>query len=102
MTVIVITTLHGVTADGLREANRTQDATMQRIVEDARSKGCRHHVFAEAEDGSVVVFDEWTSREDFESFFGGQREIPDVMRAAGASATPTAASYTIIETTDSY
>lgn len=102
MTVIVITTLHGVTADGLREANRSHDATMQRIVEDARSKGCLHHVFAEAEDGSVVVFDEWTSREDFEAFFGGQREIPDVMRAAGATATPTAVSYRVIETTDSY
>ncbi|GAA4676737.1 hypothetical protein GCM10023215_06410 [Pseudonocardia yuanmonensis] len=49
-----------------------------------------------------MVFDEWTSREGFEAFFGGQREIPDVMRAAGATETPTAASYRIIETTDSY
>ncbi|MCE3555218.1 hypothetical protein LWC33_27670 [Pseudonocardia sp. RS11V-5] len=102
MTVIVITSLPGVTADALREANRDHDTRMQRIVRDAQSHGCRHHVFAEAEDGSVVVFDEWTSREDFQAFFDGQREIPDVMRTAGATSALTAASYRIIETTDSF
>ncbi|MFR9804797.1 hypothetical protein ACL02T_21295 [Pseudonocardia sp. RS010] len=102
MSVIVMITLPGVGEERLLEVNRSHEAAMKRIIEDGQARGGIHHAFAVAEDGSCVVIDEWTSREAFDAFFAEQQEIPEVMREAGATGSPTVTTYRVLETSDRF
>jgi quinol monooxygenase YgiN len=60
---------------------------LRTIAERAQSMGAIHHRFA-AEDGDLVVIDEWESREQFERFFHGSEDIREFMQAAGVQSEP--------------
>ncbi|GAA2861406.1 hypothetical protein GCM10010472_18400 [Pseudonocardia halophobica] len=102
MSVVVMITLPGVREDRLLEVNRSHEAAMKRIIEDAQAKGAVHHAFSVTEDGACVVIDEWSSREAFDEFFAAQQEIPEIMRESGATGSPAITSYRLLETSDRF
>lgn len=57
------------------------------ISQRGKSMGAIHHRFA-AEDGDLVVLDEWESREQFERFFNESDDIREFMGAVGVQAAP--------------
>lgn len=60
---------------------------LQEIAERAKSMGAIHHRFA-AEDGDLVVMDEWESREQFERFFSESDDVRELMASVGVQSEP--------------
>ena len=57
------------------------------VSERGRSMGAIHHRFA-ADDGEILVIDEWESREQFERFFSETTDIAEFMQAVGVQSEP--------------
>ena|SRR5215212_9642304 len=74
-------------ASRVEQAARDNHDTLMAIVDRAKEQGCLHHRFY-AENGSVVIVDEWESPEAFSKFFEGDPDIPTIMGAAGVSSPP--------------
>jgi len=74
---------------------------LQRITEDAKTRGAIHHLFAGG-DGEVIVIDEWDSAESFQGFFEAQTEIPEIMAAAGAEGEPEISFFRKLSTGDDF
>ena len=72
-----------------------------RIANDAKQRGATHHLFA-AGDGEIVVIDEWPNPEAFQGFFASQREIPEVMAAAGVQGQPEITFSRKLDTADEF
>jgi heme-degrading monooxygenase HmoA len=68
VSVIVTIEFPGVKADKFMEAFQRDPERMKRIAEDGRSQGAIHHLVTANEDGTVMVVDEWDSRENCERF----------------------------------
>jgi len=71
------------------------------IAENAKSHGCIHHTFA-AENGDVVVMDEWDSREAFEKFFNDNQDVAKVMQDMGVQSDPEIHFYRPLDTGDQF
>lgn len=78
-----------VTADAgrLEQTARENHDTLIAITDRAKQQGCLHHRFY-AENGQIVVVDEWEDGESFQKFFSSDPDIPGLMQAAGASGEP--------------
>jgi heme-degrading monooxygenase HmoA len=74
-------------ASRVEQAARDNHDMLMAIVGRAKEQGCLHHRFY-AEDGQVVVVDEWQDAESFQKFFSSDPDIPTLMGAAGASGQP--------------
>jgi heme-degrading monooxygenase HmoA len=72
-----------------------------RIAQEGRARGAAHHMFA-AGDGEIVVIDEWDSADNFQAFFNSQTEIPELMRAGGATGAPEVTFYRRMDTPDAF
>lgn len=78
-----------VDAEGMRRAADEQSDLMKGITARARDRGAIHHAFYAADDGSMLVVDEWDSAESFQGFFEAEGEnIGQLMQAAGATGEP--------------
>lgn len=78
-----------VDVEGLRKAAGEHGDLMKEISGDGRAAGAIHHDFYAADDGSVIVVDEWDSRESFMGFFEAQGpKIGQLMQSAGATGEP--------------
>jgi heme-degrading monooxygenase HmoA len=73
--------------ENVRKVAQENNDTLKGISERAKGMGCIHHTFA-SENGSVVVMDEWESREAFQKFFESDEDIPKLMQAAGVTSEP--------------
>lgn len=102
MSVIVITKFGAKAEDAERILTGEHAATAKSISEDARARGCLHHVFAADADGNAVVIDEWDSAESFDGFFADNAEIAKIAAAAGVAAPPSSAYYQILDTPDRF
>jgi quinol monooxygenase YgiN len=71
------------------------------ISQRGKSMGAIHHRFA-AEDGDLVVIDEWESREQFERFFNDSEDIREFMQAVGVQSEPEIHFYEPIEVGDEF
>ena len=75
--------------DGLRRAADAHGDLMKGVAERGRAAGAIHHDFYAADDGSVIVVDEWPDRESFLGFFETQGgDIGQLMESAGATGAP--------------
>ncbi|WP_020523918.1 hypothetical protein [Catelliglobosispora koreensis] len=88
-------------ADELEKYASTHAEQLRRIADEGKSRGAIHHYFAAA-DGEVVVIDEWPTEEAFQSFFDSQKEIPEVMKGAGAKSQPEIKFYRKLSTPDEF
>lgn len=79
--------------------NRQNDVLAVR--DDARSHGALHHHFA-ADNGQLLVIDEWESAEAFHQFFNAQPKIADLMREAGAQGEPQFSVYPVVPSPDQF
>ncbi len=80
-----------VDADGMRKAAQEHGDLMREVAGAGREAGAIHHDFYAGEDGSVIVVDEWDSKESFQGFFEAQGEkIGQLMQTAGAQGAPDA------------
>jgi hypothetical protein len=102
MSVIVIVDFPGATVEKVRAVHDRNRAMMNAISAESRSKGAVHHMFAEAENGDVVVIDEWGSREEFDAFFSAQDDIRKVVDEIGLTGAPTVVSYRVVDTDDRF
>lgn len=71
----------------VRQVTQENKDTFLGIADRAKGMGCIHHTFA-SEDGSVIVMDEWESREAFQKFFESDQDIPKLMQQAGVTSEP--------------
>jgi quinol monooxygenase YgiN len=85
----------------LEQFARENPGKLQAISERAKGLGCIHHRFA-ADDGDVVVMDEWESQEAFEKFFNGAEDVGEVMQAVGVQSEPEVSFYRPLETGDEF
>ena len=98
---VIVTMRVGGDTDQFRRFIETQQDTLRRISDDARSQGCLHHRFGVG-DGFVLVVDEWESAEQFQSFFQGHPDLPGVMRDAGAQGEPDITFSEAVSTADQF
>jgi hypothetical protein len=71
------------------------------IIEDAKSRGAIHHVFA-ADGDDVLAIDEWPDEASFQGFFESQQDIPKVMEGVGAQGEPDVKFMQVLETGDAF
>jgi hypothetical protein len=102
VSVVVIIKFPGAKIGKFKEVYDRHSETMQGIVDEGRSKGAIHHLFAEDENGDVMVVDEWGSMEDFEGFFGAQEDIKKIMSEVGPTGPPSTLSYQVLDTPDKF
>jgi hypothetical protein len=88
-------------ADKLEEYAKEHPDVLPGITAKARELGCIHHTFA-AENGDVVVMDEWESKEAFEKFFNGNEDVEQVMRDMGVQSEPEIHFYRPLDTGDQF
>jgi heme-degrading monooxygenase HmoA len=74
-------------ASRVEQAARDNHDMLMAIGDRAKQQGCVHHRFY-AENGQIVVVDEWQDAESFQKFFSSDPDIPTLMGAAGASGEP--------------
>ena len=97
MSVIITIEFPGLQADKYAEAFQRHPERMERISKDAQSQGAIHHRFAANDDGTVVAFDEWDSRESCERFLANQEEIKTIMGEFEWSGQPIIRSYEVMD-----
>ena len=74
---------------------------MRSIAEQAKERGLIAHRFYGADDGRIMVVDEWPDAESFQSFFADQREqIEPMMSEAGITGEPEVTFWRKLETHD--
>ena len=79
-------------------SNREQ---MQSIIEAAKGHGVIAHRFYGADDGQIMVIDEWPDPQSFQSFFEGTRDrIGPLMQGAGIQSEPAVNFWQKLETHD--
>jgi hypothetical protein len=100
MSTIVVLRIPGDPATFQQYANANPEQ-MKRIAAEGKAKGAAHHMFASG-DGEIIVVDEWDSAENFQAFFAGQTEIPEMMRAAGATGAPKVQFFKQMDTPDAF
>jgi quinol monooxygenase YgiN len=66
------------------------------VTDDARTRGALRHRFA-ADNGQVLVVDEWESAEAFFEFFASQATVADLMREVGVQGEPQFSVYPLID-----
>jgi hypothetical protein len=71
-------------------------ALLEEITEDTKAGGLIHHTFVAGE-GELVVIDEWTTAEQFQSFFEGNVKVAKVMESVGVTGPPVIAIYNEVE-----
>lgn len=84
-----------------KEVAQSHADTLKKIVDEAKTKGCVHHCFVEA-DGDVVVVDEWDSVESFQTFFASNPDIPGILQEVGVAGAPEVKSWEKIDTPDEF
>jgi quinol monooxygenase YgiN len=99
MSVMVVIKVPGDTAKA-RAFFAAHGEEMRGIAASAKDVGALRHKFAEG-DGEIVVFDEWSSRAEFEKFFADPK-IAELMSNAGASGPPVIEYYEALETADAF
>src|ERR1051326_8884442 len=100
MSVIMVLRVPGDPA-AFQQYAQANPELMERIAGAGKSAGAKHHLFA-AGNNEIVVVDEWDSAEHFQSFFASQKEIPELMRAAGATGVPQVTCYNKMATPDEF
>lgn len=88
-------------ADKLEQYAKENADLIHGIADSAKSVGCIHHTFA-AENGDVVVMDEWESQEAFEKFFNGNKDVEKVMSDMGVQSEPEIHFYRPLDTGDQF
>lgn len=102
MSVIMTLQMHGDPAGAERYAAENQDA-MRAIVERAVERGLIAHRFYGAEDGQILVVDEWPDEQSCRQFFSEtQPQIQRIMEAAGVAGEPHPVFWRKLETHDDY
>ena len=100
MSVIMTLQAKGDPAALERFAAGDQDR-MRSIADQAKQHGVIGHRFYGADDGRIMVVDEWPDAESFQSFFADQREqIEPMMREAGVTSEPEITFWRKLETHD--
>jgi heme-degrading monooxygenase HmoA len=89
-------------ADKFLEMFQRNPDRMKRIADDGRSQGTIHHLVAAKDDGTVMVVDEWDSRESCERFLANQEDIKAVMGEFELSGQPIVRSYRVLDTPDRF
>jgi hypothetical protein len=75
-------------ADALRRSVEQNREMFMGIAQRAQERGAIHHDFY-ADNGEIVVVDEWPSAEDFQAFFEAEGEsIGKLMADAGVQGEP--------------
>ncbi|RTL70358.1 MAG: hypothetical protein EKK42_02295 [Pseudonocardiaceae bacterium] len=101
MSVLVMVELPGTQAEKFLEVYGRHAARLDETA-GGRSAGALHHMFVANENGTVLVVDEWTSREAFEAFAATSDEIRAVLAEVGLSAPPVTTAYRVLETSDRF
>jgi hypothetical protein len=74
---------------------------MRTIADRAKEHGVIAHRFYGADDGRIMVVDEWPDAESFQTFFADQRDqIEPMMREAGITDEPQITFWRKLETHD--
>jgi hypothetical protein len=68
-------------------------ADFEATAKEAKAAGALHHRWGFG-DGEVVIIDEWPDAESFQTFFGSNTRVPQLMEAAGVQGPP---EFTIVE-----
>ena len=68
-------------------------ADFEAVAEEAKAAGAIHHRWGFG-DGYTVIVDEWPDAASFQSFFGSNTTIPELMQAGGVQGQP---EFTIVE-----
>jgi hypothetical protein len=101
VSVIVWTHVPAQVTDFERIAKEHAD-TFVAVSAEGKAAGAVHHCFLEDTDGSLIIVDEWPTEEAFQTFFTGQKDIPQLMAAGGVTGPPTTTSYRILDTPDRF
>ena len=88
-------------ADALERYAQENPEVLNGIIEDAKSRGAIHHVFA-VDGDDVLAIDEWPDEGSFQCFFESQQDIPKVMEAAGAQGEPEVKFLHALDTPDAF
>ena len=88
-------------ADKMERFAQEHEDLMHKITDRAKSLGCIHHTFA-AENGDVIVMDEWESREAFEKFFNDNADVAKIMQDVGVQSEPEIHFYRPLQTGDQF
>ena len=92
MSVIVIGTMK-VDPENIEKLWKERQSDFEAIVVEAKKAGALHHRWGIGTD-EVLIIDEWPDAESFQSFFGSQPKIADLMASAGVQGPP---EFTIVE-----
>lgn len=82
--------------------SKENEDTFVGVSVEGKAAGALHHSFLEDNDGTLIVLDEWPSEEAFQAFFNGQKDIPELMAAAGMAGPPSTKAYRILDTPDRF
>jgi heme-degrading monooxygenase HmoA len=88
-------------ADKLERFAEENGDKLKEIAGRARELGCIHHRFA-ADNGDVVVMDEWESEDAFHKFFDGADDVREVMEQMGVQSEPQVTFFRPLETGDDF
>jgi heme-degrading monooxygenase HmoA len=100
MSVLMTLRTQGDTAELERRA-AANPAGMRAIADRAKEHGLIAHRFYGADDGRIMVVDEWPDAESFQRFFESMRsEIEPMMEAIGATGEPEIVFWRKLETHD--
>jgi heme-degrading monooxygenase HmoA len=81
---------------------KEHEDTFSAVAVEGKAAGAIHHSFLEDNDGTLIILDEWPSEEAFQTFFSGQKEIPELMAAAGMGGPPSTKAFRILDTPDRF
>jgi heme-degrading monooxygenase HmoA len=101
MPVLMTLHAHGDVA-ALEQRAAADPGGMQAIADKAKAHGCRSHRFYGADDGSMMVVDEWESPEAFNAFFEASPEIQVMMREIGVTEQPEVTFWRELDTHDAF
>ena len=100
MSVIMTFRTHGDTKK-LEERAAANPQAMRRISDRAKEHGLIAHRFYGADNGQIMVVDEWPDPESFQRFFEELRpEIEPLMREVGATSEPEVTFWRKLDTQD--
>ena len=72
----------------VREVLAAHAADLEQVTADAKAAGSLSHRFV-AGGGEVLIVDEWRDAGSFQSFFGANKTITQLMMEAGVTERPT-------------